>query len=331
MLEIHSMNAKSNPIVVAFLLFSLLSSVVYAQSDGNILIGKVREESGRPLANVLVELQTGNGGLFAQTVTTNEGDYAFSGLAGASFILVINDPGHELLTERVELTRTATSRPGERVRVDLVLKVKSKATTPPAGTVFQQEIPEGALKAYRRGMRLLAERKSDQGISALQEALKIMPKYFDAHFALGLEMFRLHRLSDAIQELEQARSANPRDARLYHIFGLVLYEQKNYTVAADVFEAAARLNPTNAEAHLMRGASLIETGRLKEAEEEIGRADQISLHKLPMVHLHLARVYEKRGNRSRAADELESYLRQNPMADNAPAIRDAIKKLRTSS
>jgi tetratricopeptide (TPR) repeat protein len=325
------MNVKSKTVELALVLSLLLPAVAISQSDGNVLIGKVREESGRPLANVLVELQTGNGVLFAQTVTTNEGDYAFSGLAGASFILVINDANHELFSERVELTRTATGRPGERLRVDLVLKLRDKAKAAPAGTVFHQEIPEAALKAYRYGMRLLAERKSDQGISALREALKIMPTYFDAHFALGLEMFRLHRLNDAVQELEQARTANPRDSRLYHTFGLVLYEQKNYKVAADVFEAAARLNPSNAEALLMRGAALIEIGRLNEAEEAISRADQISSHKLPMVHLHLAREYEKRGDRSRAADELESYLRQNPLADNASAIRDAIKKLRTSS
>jgi tetratricopeptide (TPR) repeat protein len=329
--ESYSMNVKSKTVVLALVLSLLLPAVAISQSDGNVLIGKVREESGRPLANVLVELQTGNGVIFAQTVTTNEGDYAFSGLAGASFILVINDANHELFSERVELTRTATGRPGERLRVDLVLKLRDKAKAAPAGTVFHQEIPEAALKAYRYGMRLLAERKSDQGISALREALKIMPTYFDAHFALGLEMFRLHRLNDAVQELEQARTVNPRDSRLYHTFGLVLYEQKNYKVAADVFEAAARLNPSNAEALLMRGAALIEIGRLNEAEEAISRADQISSHKLPMVHLHLARVYEKRGDRSRAADELESYLRQNPLADNASAIRDAIKKLRTSS
>jgi tetratricopeptide (TPR) repeat protein len=329
--ESYSMNVKSKTVVLALVLSLLLPAVAISQSDGNVLIGKVREESGRPLANVLVELQTGNGVIFAQTVTTNEGDYAFSGLAGASFILVINDANHELFSERVELTRTATGRPGERLRVDLVLKLRDKAKAAPAGTVFHQEIPEAALKAYRYGMRLLAERKSDQGVSALREALKIMPTYFDAHFALGLEMFRLHRLNDAVQELEQARTVNPRDSRLYHTFGLVLYEQKNYKVAADVFEAAARLNPSNAEALLMRGAALIEIGRLNEAEEAISRADQISSHKLPMVHLHLARVYEKRGDRSRAADELESYLRQNPLADNASAIRDAIKKLRTSS
>jgi Tfp pilus assembly protein PilF len=308
----------------------LLAVTAIAQSDGNILIGKVRAESGRPLSNVLVELQTGNGVLFAQTVTTNEGDYAFSGLAGASFILVVNEPNHQPFSERVELTRTATTRPGARVRVDLVLKPKDKEMTPRAGTVFQQEVPEAALKAYRRGLRMLAERKSDEGTAALREAIKILPKYFDAHFALALEFVRLHRTTEATEELEQARAINPKDGRLYHTFGLVLYEQKKYALAATVFEAAVKLDPANAEARLMRGAALIETGRLKEAEDEIARADQISSHKLPIVHLHLARVYERRGNRSRAADELEAYLRQKPEADNAPAIREAIKKLRTT-
>ena len=132
------------------------------------------------------------------------------------------------------------------------------------------------------------------------------------------------------RELEKARTINPKDGRLYHTFGMVLYELKNYSVAATVFEAAERLNPANAELRLMRGAALIETGRLNEAEDEIARADQISSHKLPIVHLHLARVYEKRGNRRRAADELESYLRQKPEADNAAAIREAIKRLRTT-
>ncbi|MFY9557671.1 MAG: tetratricopeptide repeat protein [Blastocatellia bacterium] len=308
----------------------ILATAASAQtSNGNTLIGKVRTESGRSLPNVLVELQTGNGVLITQTVTTNEGDYVFSGLTGASFVVVVNEPTHQPFSERIELTRTATTRPGEMVRVDLVLTPKEKPATPRAGTVFHQDVPEAALKSYRHGMRLFGERKSDEGIAAMLEAIRVHPTYFDAHFALGLEFFRRHRLVDSIQELEQARAINPKDGRLYHTFGLVLYEQKKYATAATVFEAAQRLDPNNAELHLMRGAALIETGRLKEAEAEISRADQISAHKLALVHLHLARVYEKRGNRKQAAAELESYLRQSPAVDNAPAIREAIKKLKT--
>jgi tetratricopeptide (TPR) repeat protein len=308
----------------------LCAGSLSAQSaDGNTLIGKVRTESGRPLANVLVELQTGNGVLITQTVTTNEGDYAFTSLTGASFVIVVNEPDHKPFAERVELTRTATTRPGEMVRIDLVLSPREHPPTPRADTIFHQDVPEAALRAYRLGLRWLAERKSNEGIAALNKAVAILPKYFDARLALGLEYFRLHRLSDAIQELELARAVNPRDARLYNTFGLVLYEQKKFDTAAIVLEAAERLNPTSAQTHLMRGAALIETGRLNEAEEEIVRADQISGHKLSLVHLHVARIYEKRGDRIRAADELETYLRQNPSAENAPAIREAIKKLKS--
>lgn len=316
--------------VVATTCVLLLASATSGQSGaGNTIIGKVRTQSGHPVADVLVELQTGTGALVTQTFTSNEGDFAFSGLEGASFVLTVNDPDHQPFAERVELTRSGTGRPGEMVRIDIVLTPRGRAATPRGGTVFHQDVPESALNAYRRGLRLLAEHKSDDGIAALNEAVRIMPAYFDAHLALGLELFRLHRYDDAIRELEKARVANSTDSRLYHTFGLVLFEQKKYAIAARVFAEAARLNPANAEARLMRGAALIEIGSLNEAEASIKAADNISAHKLAIVHLHLARVYEKRGQRSLAADELEAYLRMQPRRpDNELAIRAAIKKLR---
>src|SRR5260370_39216552 len=80
--------------------------------SGNTLLGKVRTQSGQTMANLLVQLESGNGILVAQTVTSNEGDYAFGELTGASFVLVVSDIQHEPFTERVEFTREATTRPG---------------------------------------------------------------------------------------------------------------------------------------------------------------------------------------------------------------------------
>lgn len=306
----------------------LLSFVAAAQlGSGNTIIGKVRTQSGHAIANLLVELHTGNGALVSQTFTTNEGDFAFSRLEGASFVLTVNDSNSQPFSERVELTRSG-SGPGEMVRIDIVLTPKAEGTTPRGETVFHQDVPPRALEAYRRGLRLLADHKSEGGLTALREAVTIMPAYFDAHLALGLELFRLRRFDDAIQELEKARAANPKDDRLYHTFGLVLFAQKKYAIAARVLAEAALLNPSNADALLMRGVALIETGSLNEAEANIKAADRIGAHKLAIVHLHLARIYEKRGERSLAADELESYLRVQPRPENEAAIRAAIRKLR---
>ena len=311
---------------------TLLLSLIIAEgqsSTGNRLLGKVRTQSGQTMANVIVQLESGNGVVVAQTVTSNEGDYAFSGLTGATFVLVVSEIQHEPFAERVEFTREATTRPGETLRADITLIPKSRTAAARAAVIFRQDVPQAALKAYQHGLKLLSELKNEEGIVALGEAVKLFPNYFDAHFVLALQMYRLHRYDASIGELEKARIVNPRDSRLYHTFGLVLYEQKKYPMAVKVFAASELLDPRNAEAHLMRGAALIETGQFDEAESELKSADGFSGHKIDLIHIQLARLYEKRGEKARAADELEKYLRLNPNADNALAIREAVKKLRT--
>ncbi|HXG91200.1 MAG TPA: tetratricopeptide repeat protein [Blastocatellia bacterium] len=315
----------------ALYVLALLHQIAISQSvTGNTIKGKVRTQYGEPAANLHVELQTGLGVIVTQTVTNNEGDYAFYGLTGASFVLVINDPIYQPFSERVEFTREAGNRPGETLRVDITLAAKAAPKLPRAGVVFNQDTPEAARASYQRGVKLLAERKSDEGIAALREAIKIFGNYFDAHLALGVELLRLRRHAEAIEALERARSINPKDSRPYQAFGLALYEQKKFNVAASVFEAVTRLDSANAEAQLMKGAALIEMGRFSDAETALKNADRISEHKLPMVHIHLARLYEKMGDRKRAADELEKYLSMKPDAENAAIIREAIKKLRAN-
>jgi regulator of sirC expression with transglutaminase-like and TPR domain len=46
------------------------------------------------------------------------------------------------------------------------------------------------------------------------------------------------------------------------------------------------------------------------------------------VHLQRARIYERRGDKEAAVRELESYLKAEPDAKDAGAIRDAILKLK---
>jgi tetratricopeptide (TPR) repeat protein len=306
-----------------------MAVVVSAQSStGNTIKGKVRTQSGRPLANVLVELQTGTGGTIAQTVTSNEGDYLFGSLAGASFLLVVRDSYHQPYSERVELTRTATTRPGETRYVDVTLTPLPSPSTHPPGEIFQQDVPGIAVDLYKKGTKLVAERKSTEGMTAFRKAIAAFADYFDAHFAIAVELLRLGRYDESITELETARRINSRDSRLYHTFGLVLFQQKKYALAAAAFRTVAQMDSTNAEARLMRGAALIEIGSLEAAEYELNRADLISRQGLAMVHIHLARIYEKRGQNARAAKELEAYLRMNPRAENAEAIREATKRLR---
>ncbi|HKQ52917.1 MAG TPA: tetratricopeptide repeat protein, partial [Pyrinomonadaceae bacterium] len=169
--------------------------------------------------------------------------------------------------------------------------------------------------------------------------------YFDARFVLASEFARTGRFDEAIKHLDEARRVNPKDDRVYDLFARIMMEQRKYAVAARIFSEAARLNPTDPQYPLSQGAALIEQASaidpnrsqaakderafaLDEAEKALNRAATLSNKKSAEVHRQLARLYEKKGDRARAADELEQYLRKTPGAKNAEAIREAIKKLR---
>jgi regulator of sirC expression with transglutaminase-like and TPR domain len=76
-----------------------------------------------------------------------------------------------------------------------------------------------------------------------------------------------------------------------------------------------------------KGANEERSFALAEAERILSQALKQN-EKLADVHLQMARVYEKKGERKQAAEQLERYLRKAPNAKNAEPIKSAIKKLR---
>src|ERR1700686_4496157 len=318
----------------------ILNCTALAQiQSGHVIRGKVRNSAGSNMAHVRVDLEAGNGPLIQQTVTNSEGNFYFSNLTETSYAVLVSAPDYEQVTERVDFFRQEANAPGETRMVEITLVPKGGVRPPRAGLNFVQNIPKAAQTSYESALKLSKQGKKEETIAALQEAIMIFPDYFNAHFVLGSEFMKAGKNSEAIAQLNEARRINPRDDRTYELFGLVLMQQKKYAVAAAVFAEASRLNALDPQYPLMRGIALIEhassispsapkslaaerSNALSDAEKNLARAYELSNRRLSMVHLHLARVYEKEGDRSRAADELEKYLKENPDAQNAGAIRD---------
>jgi len=300
------------------------------------------------MSQLMVEVETGNGQPVETTVTNNEGDFSVSGLTGTSYIIVIRHPDYEPVSEHVDFIRTTgPDDPGEQRTVQITLLPKAGTNViPPNRTVPAQNLPKAAREALERAMKLAKENKSTDAVAALQEAIKIYPDYFDAHLLLGGEYLKMEKLNDAIAAFEQARKINPKDDRVYRGFGQVLMVQKNYPLASQVFAEAARLNPSDPGILLMHATALIEhaivinpaaskeaaaerENSLAMAEKSLAKAFEMSGKKLAAVHLQMARLYERKGDRARAADEIEKYLKMAPDDKKADAYRAAIKTLRS--
>lgn len=329
----------------SLILLGSFASATYAQ--GHSIRGKIRNSLGANVGRVSIMLEK-NGAMVDQTVANNEGDFHFSGLTETSYTVVISAPDYNPTSEQVDFVRaTSNDQPGETRTVEIVLVARGGVRPPRAGLSFVQDIPKAARTAFESGLKFARENHIPEAVSAYESAINIFPDYFDAHFVLANELAKQGKFPEAIKHLDAARRVNPKDDRIYDLFARVMMQQRKYAVAARIYAEAALLNPGEPQYLLAQGTALVEQASSIDSSQSKAAADErifafaeaektllVALRlnkKLAEVHLQLARLYEKRGERPRAADELEQYLRKAPSAKNADAIRQAIKTLRGTS
>jgi Tfp pilus assembly protein PilF len=333
--------------LTVFSLAFIACAATDARAQGNTIRGKVRSAAGVNVARASVTLEK-NGAMIDQTTTNNEGDFNFAGLTDTSYTLVVSASDYNPASESVEFVRAADPEAaGETRTVEITLLAKGGVRPPRAGLNFAQNVPKAARDSFETGVRLARENKPAEAVAAYEGAIKIFPDYFDAHFVLANELARQGKPDEAIKHLDEARRVNERDDRVWDLFARVMLLQRKFAVAARIFGEAARLNPNDAQylvaqaSAFIEQASLIDPSKSKaaaderafafsEAEKSLASAEQLD-RKLAEVHLQRARLHEKRGDRARAATELEQYLRKAPNAKNAEGVRQAIKTLRSQA
>ena len=321
--------------VLVFLLMS--GGVAFAQS--NTLRGKVRSANGVTVNNAIVELRVGGGAMISQTVTRNDGDFAFSNLAGGEYEVAVSIAGYEPALQMARFNQNDRMGFSEVINIEVLIRPKKDLALAAPGTSFAQEVPKPARAAYERAITRLREGKSDEAVASLREAIAGFNDYFDAYYVLGKELFRTGKDDEALEALEHARRINDRQDAVYYMFGLVMMKQGKYAVAEFAFREATRLNANNVWSRFYHGQALIELAvrttderqrdmDLGAAEKELDRAWERSEKRLPEVYLQRARIHERRGKKEAAAAELESYLKAVPEAKNGATIRAVIARLR---
>jgi tetratricopeptide (TPR) repeat protein len=324
------------------------ASLAFAQGAHTLQGRVIAPNGGAPPQSVRITL-TYSGRPMYETFTDAGGHFSFPGLARGTYELTAEGDDISFETTRVTAEVTAFGAAPQLFTQDVQLrplrgKPVARATVVNA---FTQDVPNAAMQAFESAQKLEQEGKRAEALVKIREALRIFPTFFEAHLALGNHFLKDGLFKDAIDELDRAREINPNDDRLYQSFSLIMIAQQNYRMAFAVLSEAARLNPKNPANPYMNGVAHLEYASsidptqsesakkdldkaLEDAERFLLNADDLSGHKLAEVHLQLARLYEKRGERARAAGELEEYLKKNPDAKNSEAIRNAIKKLKAA-
>jgi tetratricopeptide (TPR) repeat protein len=245
-----------------------LVSGTQANAQTNTLRGKVREINGVTVNNAIVELRFGTGAMISQTVTRNEGDFAFTNLSGGEYEVAVAIAGYERAVQMVRFNQDDRAGFSEDLSIEVLIRPKRDTTLAPPGTSYAQEVPKPARAAFEKAITRLREGKSEEGVAGLRDAIVVFNDYFDAHYVLAKELFRTGKDKESLEALERARQINDRQDGVYYLFGLVMMKQGKYIVAEFAFREATRLNANNVWSRFYRGQALIELAvRTNDAEQ----------------------------------------------------------------
>jgi tetratricopeptide (TPR) repeat protein len=312
----------------------IITSAVQAR---NSISGYVFDTLRRPVGNLYVELTDDFNSLVARARLSNSGFYAFNNLRAGIYQVTIQTYGSSYLTQTQRIEITTFRREGipggsQSLQVDFTLRTKEDSTpkinTPP-GSIFAQEVPESARKAYAEAIKTLGSGKNDeQAISELKKAIDIFPSYFMALERLGTEYAKRQQYENAVTILTKAIEVNSRASESLYWLGISQYKLNQSSASIETLRRAVLAAPKSVNARMGLGISLYKDSKYDEAEKQFKQAYKLGGGRVAVVHMHLAQLYSKTERYKEAADELELFLKEGSDARDTEKIKETIINLR---
>lgn len=309
----------------------------------NIIRGYVFFPSGRKAdGSIQVRLQNLNSGEITVMADTN-GSFTFLNLAAGNYTIIINaGDAYEISRDSVVIepdlnparSAGASSSSGRRYSVMINLQPKHESGARAKPSVINAalvDVPEEARRLYEKGLELAAAGNAAKAIDNLRAAVSLYPKFPLALNELGVQYLKVGQASKAVPVLTSASTLSP-DAFLPKLnLGIAMLETNQVAEAEKQLREALKLNDSAPTAHLYLGVALTKERNYPEAEKELLRAVDLGGAQMGLAHKYLGGIYWGKREYRHAADELETYLRQTPNAQDADRVRATIKDLRGRS
>lgn len=318
--------------------FALVFIFVLSANDvfGSSIMGIVYDNQRNPLTEIDVELLDDYYRSINRTRTTSTGRYEFGGLRDGRFTVRVLAFRLDFIDESasVEIS-TIVSTPGQIgngfFNQDFYLRPKKGSLLDTElSVVFAQEVSKDAQKIYENAIKSLSQKKLEEGVVQLREAVKFFPNYYLALHRLGKELFAKGEYGESAQMFLKATEVNLKSATSFYYLGNSLSKLGYNQAAIIALNQAIFLAPSSFQALYILGKTEISEGKYTQAEKHLLEAKKFSKVGIPEIHWELAQIYgNKMKKYKEAADELEQYLKVgNFNAAHTSQVKKLIGNLR---
>jgi len=189
-------------------------------------------------------------------------------------------------------------------------------------------VPKPAADLYQKATASMRKGENAKAIEQLRGALEFHPDFALALSALGVIYMKEKQPEKAAEVLRAAVKLVPDDYPTLLTYGRALFDRQQFAEAEEQFRKAAKKNSASPSAQFYLGLTALKRQDLDAAEKALQEAVRLGRDEIPVAHKYLGGIYWGRKDYQRAADELETYLRLAPDAEDASRLRATVKELR---
>jgi Flp pilus assembly protein TadD len=264
--------------------------------------------------------------------TDDNGNFAFRGLTNGTYTIVIDkEKDFEPFTQAVDIIQLRGSPP---TTITLSVRLQQKSTVPPKAGVVDAAI--STLSERGKSLFLKSQELSKAGdhAGAIEQLLLLtgeFPNFMPGFNELGVEYLRTGQLEKADGAFQQALKIQPDAFQPALNRGMTLVTMKRYAEAETILDSAKKSNEQSGTLHYFLGQAQANLGKFDEAEKELTKAVAMGGDEMKEAHRILAIIYNSKGDKKRAAAELQTYLKLNPTAPDAEQLRKVLEQFQAQA
>jgi Tfp pilus assembly protein PilF len=266
--------------------------------------------------------------IIAHTEASKSGDFVLNNLQGGSYDIVINLPGFRDSTTHAQLGPMGSTSiprgpesPFWNVFIVLIPDNRSRRQVEE-----QDAYTQSIVKEYAKGLEELDNNHPDLAVIHLEQVVRQVPDYSDAHLNLGFAYQNLSLKRQAEAEFRKAQSLKPDSARPLVALGRLFVDEADIEIRSGAKPEVIQLKLAQAREALTEGISSDEklasgfyylgavdfySANYTDAEKELKHALELDEEHYA-ARIMLINVYFRQNQLNAALDNLDEFLLGDP-------------------
>ena len=175
---------------------------------------------------------------------------------------------------------------------------------------IEAKSPNDQALTYLLGTALLHEGETERGTLLIQRLME-SGDTAEVHMLMAYTQWQAHDKGKSIVEVDRAIALNPNLPEAYSLRGRLAFLESDLKGAEASFRKSLTLDANNFDALLWLGTLLREEGQLEDSEKHLTHALELRPGEI-RARFQFARLCSDQGNDKRAAELLESLVKEHP-------------------